>query len=297
MRFSYTRDIRRARDRVAIGSRIGQTAVGPIEYAEVGRGPAVLLVHGAGGGFDQALDLGGEIAAEGLRVIAMSRFGYLRTPMPTDASPAAQADAHAALLDALGLGSAAIIGISAGAPSSMQFALRHAGRCTALVLLVPLAYAPRQGAVPLPSPAALAVYAGALKRDWLYWLLLKAAPRLLQKTILATQPRVVAQASAGEQRRAQALLENILPVSARQRGLLNDAAIGTHIERFPLESIRSRTLLLSLRDDLYGTFDNARYSAEHIPGARFVSYPSGGHVWIGHHADVVREILAFLRPQ
>lgn len=120
---------------------------------------------------------------------------------------------------------------------------------------------------------------------------------LLQKTILATPPRVVAQAGAGERRRAQALLENILPVSARQQGLLNDAAIGMHIERFALERIGSRTLLLSLRDDLYGTFDNARYSAEHIPGARFVSYPSGGHVWIGHHADVVRELLAFLRPQ
>jgi pimeloyl-ACP methyl ester carboxylesterase len=293
----YRTDIERARRRVASGSRIARTDAGPIEYAEAGRGPAVLLVHGAGGGFDQCLDLAREIAAAGLRVIAMSRFGYLRTPMPADASPAAQADAHGALLDALGIGTAAIIGISAGAPSSMQFALRHARRCTALVLLVPLAYAPREGRPPLPSPAALAVYAGALRRDWLYWLLLKAAPGLLQKTILATPPRLIAQADAGEQRRAQALLENILPVSARQDGLRNDAAIGTHIERFALERIGVRTLLISLRDDLYGTFDNARYSAEHIPGARFVSYPSGGHAWIGHHGDVMREILAFLRPQ
>ena len=34
---------------------------------------------------------------------APSRFGYLRTPLPSDASPAAQADAHSCLLDALGL--------------------------------------------------------------------------------------------------------------------------------------------------------------------------------------------------
>jgi len=43
----------------------------------------LLAIHGSGGGYDQ-----------GIRVIAMSRFGYLRTPMHTDASAAAQADAH-----------------------------------------------------------------------------------------------------------------------------------------------------------------------------------------------------------
>src|SRR5438876_11377964 len=72
----------------------------------------------------------------------MSRFGYLRTPMPADASPAAQAEAHACLLDALKLPSAAILGGSAGAPSAIEFCLRHAGRCSAMVLLVPAFFPP-----------------------------------------------------------------------------------------------------------------------------------------------------------
>jgi len=46
--------------------------------------------------------------------------GYLRTPMPADASAAAQADAHACLLDALGIRRAAVMGGSAGAPSALQ---------------------------------------------------------------------------------------------------------------------------------------------------------------------------------
>lgn len=54
------------------------------------------------------------------------------------------------------------------------------------------------------------------------------------------------------------------------------------------------TLTISVADDLFGTFDGARYSAEHIPHARFVSYPSGGHVWIGHHKELVAEIADFL---
>jgi hypothetical protein len=53
-------------------------------------------------------------------------------------------------------------------------------------------------------------------------------------------------------------------------------------------------LAISLVDDLYGTYESARYTAEHIPGARFVGYPSGGHVWVGHQEEIVSEILGFL---
>ena len=99
-------------------------------------GAPLLVVHGAGGGFDQGLEFAGSLPRRGFRVIAMSRFGYLRTPLPDDASPIAQADAHACLLDALGIERTAIMGGSAGAPSAMQFAIRHPDRCNALVLLV-----------------------------------------------------------------------------------------------------------------------------------------------------------------
>ena len=107
------------------GSKIAQTSCGPIEYAVAGDGPPVLVVHGAGGGFDQGLEFGAPLAEQSFRVIAMSRFGYLGTPLPEDASPTAQADAHACLLASLGLDRVAVIGGSAGAPSSVQFALRH----------------------------------------------------------------------------------------------------------------------------------------------------------------------------
>lgn len=59
--------------------------------------------------------------------------------MPPDASPAAQADAHACLLDALGIRQAAVLGASAGAPSAMQMAISHPERVSALILMVPLA--------------------------------------------------------------------------------------------------------------------------------------------------------------
>ena len=51
--YQYQRDIVRARARTATGSRVISTPCGPIEYAEVGSGPVILPIHGAGGGFDQ----------------------------------------------------------------------------------------------------------------------------------------------------------------------------------------------------------------------------------------------------
>lgn len=82
---------------LTIGSRMLETSVGPIEYAEVGEGPPVLVIHGAGGGFDQGLDLAEDLVRNGFRVIAPSRFGYLRTPLPKDGSAACSVYQRAAL--------------------------------------------------------------------------------------------------------------------------------------------------------------------------------------------------------
>src|SRR6266851_6620507 len=51
---------------------------------------------------------------------------------------------------------------------------------------------------------------------------------------------------------------------------------------------------LASEDDLYGTFESARYTAQHIPGAKFISFPTGGHLWAGHHAEILSKIAAFL---
>jgi 2-hydroxy-6-oxonona-2,4-dienedioate hydrolase len=291
----YVADLESAYKRVGTGSEIAQTPCGPVEYAALGNGPAVLMVHGAGGGFDQGLEFASPLAQQGYRVIAVSRFGYLRTPLPADASPEAQADAHACLLDALKIERAAIVGLSAGAPSSLQFALRHPARAQALALLVPLAYAPWSNVPPAP-PSAVArfMYVRAVKFDFLYWLVMRLAPGVVVKTILGTPPQVLAQASADEKQRVQRLMEEIMPLSRRQAGLLNDAAVAQNLGPYELERIATRTLAVSVADDLYGTYGSARYTAARIPGARFIGYSSGGHMAVGHHRAVLSELSAFL---
>jgi 2-hydroxy-6-oxonona-2,4-dienedioate hydrolase len=294
---SYRRDIGRAYDRIATGSQIAQTRCGPIEYAVAGEGPPLLSVHGAGGGFDQGLELAEPLARSGFRVIAVSRFGYLRTPLPKDASAAAQADAHACLLDALNIKRAAVLGTSAGGPSSLQFALRHPDRTAALVLLVPAAYTPRPDQAPaVDTPRGTPfLFDTALRSDFLFWAMGKLAHDTFIRGILGTPPEVVARASADEQARVGQIMEHILPVSLRRPGLINDGAVVSSLPRYELERIAAPTLAISVSDDLYGTFDGARYTADHVPNARFIGYSSGGHMLVGHNAEAISRIAAFLK--
>jgi len=104
-----------ARARLAGRSETIETSFGTLEYAVMGEGEPVLVVHGAGGGFDQGIDMTGTLAGRGYHLIAPSRFGYLRSTLPGNLSTAMQADAYAQLLDRLRVDKVVVVGISAGA--------------------------------------------------------------------------------------------------------------------------------------------------------------------------------------
>jgi pimeloyl-ACP methyl ester carboxylesterase len=289
--FSYRHELGAAQARISSGSEVVDTPCGPIEYALIGKGAPVLLVHGAGGGFDQGLELGRPLAERGFTVIAMSRFGYLRTPLPGDASPAAQADAHACLLDALKLPGAAILGGSAGAPSAVEFCLRHAGRCPALVLLVPAFFPP--GALQVRAQPSF-MFESVLGSDFFFWLNMKVARDTMLEKVFATPARDFENASAEEQERILRIARGTLPVSQRRKGLWNDLAILASLPRYPLERIATPTLVIGIEDDLFGIYPGGRSAAERIPGARFVSFPTGGHLWVGRQSEVASVLTAFL---
>jgi 2-hydroxy-6-oxonona-2,4-dienedioate hydrolase len=296
IRWRFDSDIERAIARVSHGSALVATPCGPIEYQETGRGVPLLAVHGSGGGYDQGIAFAGPLVEHGIRVIAMSRFGYLRTPMPAEASAAAQADAYVCLLDALGIQQAAIMGGSAGAPSALQMAIRHPERVSALVLLVPLAYKPTtlaDSAPPLPAWVENAMMR-LVGSDFLFWAALHVARDSLIKVVLATPPELLKAASLQERARVQAMLDNILPVSARAQGLRSDTAVGKHLAPAPLEAIHVPTLIISARDDRYGTYAGAQYTAGMISGAKFIGFEAGGHTWVGHDDEVRAEIAKLL---
>jgi pimeloyl-ACP methyl ester carboxylesterase len=294
----FERDIRSASARSAQGSTMIATRCGPIEVQQAGAGVPLLVVHGSGGGHDQGMAFAGALAQKGIHVIAMSRFGYLRTPMPADASAAAQADAHVCLLDALGIRRAAVMGGSAGAPSALQMAIRHPDRVSALILLVPLTYKPptqADSAPPMPAWVE-ATMMRLIGSDFLFWVALHVARDQVIKVVLATPPQLLATASPQERARVGAMLDNILPVSARAKGLLSDTAVGKHLAPAPLEAIDVPTLIVSASDDRYGTYASAQYTANGIAGAKFIGFDEGGHTWVGHNDEVMAAVVKLLVP-
>lgn len=291
----YSTDMSIARARVTTGSKMLATPCTTMEYAVAGSGTPLLVIHGAGGGFDQGLAFARPLLAHDIQVIAPSRFGYLRTPVPNDVSPEAQADAYVCLLDILTIERVAVLGASAGAPSAMQFCIRHADRCSALILAVPAAYSPAHAQKTMESiPALEFVFNHVLSSDQILWFITRLSPGLLVRTMLATPSDVFERASPMERERAIETLDEVQPVSRRVEGLKVDARVTSTLPRFALERIVAPTLAISVKDDLFGTFENARYTAEQIPGAKFVSYTSGGHIWLGHDDDVHREVADFV---
>ena len=129
---------------------------------------------------------------------------------------------------------------------------------------------------------------------FLFWLGLHLARNALVARVLGTPPPVLMEASPREQARVDQVLRNIMPLGSRAAGLRNDGLIASSLTRYDLEAIRSPTLVISLRDDLYGTFAGAQYTAHHIPGARFVGYERGGHLCVGHHEQLMDEIASLL---
>jgi pimeloyl-ACP methyl ester carboxylesterase len=294
-RRAYALDIAAARARTHGRSEVFASRFGTMEYAIAGTGRPLLMLHGTGGGFDQGLAFSEPVVVAGWRVIAPSRFGYLRSDFPSDPSSENQADAFVDLLDHLGIDRVPVIGGSAGALSAMAFAIRHPDRCAALIALVPAAFAPNRPPPRPPNAAAQAIIAYGLRSDFLFWLGMTTAEDAMIGTLLATDPALVHAASPAEQARIRAILHDILPVSDRARGLLNDGKLAGSPEPMALGTIRAPTLALSLADDRFETLDAARHVAASVPGAELVSFPTGGHVWVGRNDEVFAAVEGFLR--
>ena len=173
----YRRDMNAARARTAaVKRRVISTPCGAVEYAERGSGDSVLVMHGI---FQDCV--GGLLSVRDLltdrRVIAPSRFGYLGSSMPPNATPAAQADAFAALLDALDIRQIDVVALSAGATSALQLAVRHPEMVKHLAVLV--------GNLP-GSPTAVVQPSWAMRnRQFIMWALNAFAPSTTARLVSA----------------------------------------------------------------------------------------------------------------
>lgn len=282
----YRHDMHAAREKLLIGSQIIQTSTALIEYASVGDGYPILMVHGAGGGYDQGLILGAFVGYD-FRHIAISRFGYLRTSLPADASPVAMADVYVSLLDELKIGKVAVLGISRGGPSSLQFALRYPDRCTALIMLSAISHTP-----PPESFVQRNLFNLLFASDFIYWLITTRFESQLL-SIFGVPKTTQTQVPEAEKQWASDFLQSMHPISLRKAGIANDRTYNIH--EHSIEQVTVPTLVIHTVDDSLISFSQGQYSAQHIPNVQFIELPRGGHLLIGQHMKVKSAIDVFLK--
>ena len=77
-------------------------------------------------------------------------------------------------------------------------------------------------------------------------------------------------------------------------GLGNEGAAIDPQARYPLEQVRAPTLVVHARDDGINPFAFGEYAAHQISGAEFMPLATGGHLLLGHQANVQARVNAFL---
>jgi len=204
--------------------------------------------------------------------------------MPTDVTPADQADAFVTLLDALGIPEVDVVGVSAGTTSALQLALRHPERVRCLVVL--------SGNLPGSSTAVVQPsWARMLNRQLPMWALKVFAPSTL--AFLAGVPKRLPMTSDDAQFVTE-FIDSLFPVSPKVAGVDFDAFVSNaDVNSYPLEAITVPTLLVHAKDDPLVSYAAAEQAARRIPGARLLSLESGGHLVLGQRDTVRNELVSF----
>jgi pimeloyl-ACP methyl ester carboxylesterase len=188
-----------------------------------------------------------------------------------------------AVMDAAGSESAAVCGVSEGGPMALLFAATYPERVRALVNYGSLPRFVRGPNFPWGEPKH--EYLAEYEAEAEVWGSEQAAREFLQSQGLEATPEAVQERQRGDRLK-------ISPGAFVQLGRMN-----AEIDVRPiLSTIRVPTLVLHRREDPI-PIEGARWTAEQIPGARFVELPGGPHMpYYGDWQSVVDAIRKFVEP-
>jgi len=273
---------------IKTGSKILDTAAGPMEYQQIGNnGPVLLLLHGTPGGYDQAIPI------EGMRVLVPSRPGYLRTPLDTGRTPQEQADAYAALMDSLGIDQVIVMGASGGGPSAIAFAVRHPKRTVALIALEAVSQTLSLEELTIEMPFFMS-------SDFYMWAALSAMKTLMGPEgiveLVVPNPenqRLILDDPA-KLKRIESLMWSSWPMSLRQLGDANDLTQFADID-LNASAISVPTLIIHGTEDINVKYTQSIALAEQIPGAILHTVEGADHMMpFSHSEEMTAAIEEFL---
>lgn len=245
--------------------------------------PAVLLLHGFGASL-QTWDVWAEALGQSHRVIRLDLPGSgLSPPDPAhDYRDERSLQLLLALLDALGVQRATLVGHSMGGRLAWTFAGRYPERTDRLVLVAPDGFA--SAGFEYGRPMAVPVSLGLMRQ-------------VLPKALLRMQ---LQSAYARPQSLSDALVtryHDMLRAPGARQALLDRLAQTVLQEPGPLlRQIQAPTLLVWGEADAMIPWAHAQDYLQAISGSRLVSFPGVGHLPQEEAADLsARAVTAFLR--
>ena len=279
-------------------AEVVETEKGPIEVLIIGdlSDPAVLVLHGSAGGYDGGELLLTFVQDDELSYIIPSRPGYLRTPLSAGSSPAEQADAYAALFDALGVDQATIFGGSGGTPSALEFARRYPERTSSLVLYAAITGPLPGGFVPTEPKDLTTRIFGRGFQDWAFIQPLVLAPDRMTGFFEAgyadSWPRLLADEELMHVFTAVVFtaLPNY-PAGLRYEGWRNDAIQFVDLDLGSFEALAVPTLIMHGTGDTNVPFEFSQALSEEIPGAETLWIDQGDHFMLFTRADEIRPVM------
>jgi pimeloyl-ACP methyl ester carboxylesterase len=275
------------------------TQRGKVQYEDEGTGDPVLFIHGSPGGCDQGALMTQFLRDAGRRVIALSRPGYLDTPLTDDnKTPEAQASLALELMDALGLDKFALMCWSGGGPSSYTLAARHPERVTALA-----AVAAVSGPFEFHGVGEEKMLMGRFGA-WLAKEMVRHAPKETVKSLVkeegdlskAQAKELAAKIWEAPEKRAFALALMETVSGDRKVGFEND------VDQFQdpsldLAAVRAPVLLVHAATDGDVPVAQSEHASDALPSSQFVRLDEGTHVsvWTDPGSESIQaRITAFL---
>lgn len=281
---AYIWDINRAYERVSGKSTVMPTPYGDVEFTEGGLGPDVLVIHGSGGGFDQGELLAQAVVGDQFHWITPSRYGYLRSTYPKNATFDDQAHAYAHLLDQLGIKKVAVVALSHGGPSALLFAVLYPERVSSLTL-ISCGVASSAAEEQVQASQKGGMWVTIFKYDPIYWAITKLFRKQLME-LMGANDEVIAGLTPGQRELVDQVIDYMNPVSLRSAGAAFDNRAAMPNER--IAAIKAPTLILHATDDTLQLYHNAQFAASTIPGARLVSFDRGGHLLMSVEQPTIR---------
>jgi 3-oxoadipate enol-lactonase len=254
-----------------------------INYAMHGSGTPLLLINGFGGssaGWRPEFVAG---LARSFQVIAFDNRGTGQSDKPDAPTSIAQmADDAAALLDALNVRRAHVMGISMGGMIAQEMVLRHPAQVLGLVLGCTNCGAPNSVPASQETVNLLMIPEGMDPRE--------AARRAWPSGFT---PEFI----AANQEFLEAQLDRTLayptPLETRTRQMMAIREWNSHDR---LEQVSAPTLVITGDRDVLIPPDNSRIISERIAGSRLHIIPDAAHVFPSSHPnETVEAVTSFLQ--